>query len=230
MFLLAFHKIKRTIDYKMSELDWDDPNYVEAPTKYYHTTYESSTYRDDDYSRGRRSGAGSDGSYKHRNGNRNRRDSTEDYANKRRAHYDRNEGSAWGGNDHGFSESISISTDMVGRIIGRGGSNISRIQNEFNVRIKVDKVELIVRVSGEQKTNVSDATNQLRKQVESEPGERERKSYGGGDGRSRFDDNRSSSYGRSSFNFAPAAPAEIPVDGDLTGTIDWQALNKASVS
>lgn len=200
----------------MSELDWDDPNYVEPSTLNYYKTYKSSTYRD--------------GSYENRNGNRNRRDSTEDYANKRRAHYDRNEGSARGGDGHGFSESFSISTDMVGRIIGRGGSNISRIQNEFNVRIKVDKVELIVRVSGDQKTNVSDATDQLRKQVESEPGERERKSYGGSDGRSRFDDNRSSSYGRNSFNFAPAAPAEIPADGDLTGTIDWQALNKASVS
>lgn len=213
----------------MSELDWDDPNYVETPVKYYHT-YESSTHLDDYYSRGRRSGSGCDGRYEHRGVNRIRRDSTEEFANKRRAQYDRNEGSAWGGNDHGYSESISITTDKVGRIIGRGGSNISRIQNEFNVRIKVDKVELIVKVSGEHKTNVSDATNKLRKQVESEPGESERKSYGGGEGRCRFDDNRSSSYGRSSFNYAPPAPAEIPADGDLTGTIDWQALNKASVS
>lgn len=194
----------------MAELDWDDPNYVEAPTKYYHTSYESSIQQqrsDDDYARGRRSGY------------RSRDPTSESYGNKRRAQHDRYEDSS-----SGFSESISISTDMVGRIIGRGGSNITRIQNEYNVRIKVDKVELIVKVSGEKQTNVSSASNQLRKQVESEPSERP----------SRFDDNRSSSYGggggRSSFNFAPAAPAEIPTDGDLTGTIDWQALNKASVS
>lgn len=197
----------------MAELDWDDPNYVEPSTKYYHNPYESSKQQqrsdDDDYARGRRSGY------------RSRDPESESYGNKRRAQYDRDgDFSA-----SGYSESISISTDMVGRIIGRGGSNISRIQKEYNVRIKVDKVELIVKVSGENQTNVSDASNQLRKQVESEPSER----------RSRFDDNRSSyggggGGGRSSFNFAPAAPADIPADGDLTGTIDWQALNRASVS
>lgn len=216
--VLDSKKIKRTVDHRnMAELDWDDPNYVEAPTKYYHTAYESSTQQqrsdDDDYARGRRSGY------------RSREPTSESYGNKRRPQYDRYEDSS-----SGFSESISISTDMVGRIIGRGGSNIARIQNEYNVRIKVDKVELIVKVSGEKQLNVSCASDQLRKQVESESSER----------RSRFDDNRSSSYGgggsrdqgggRSSFNFAPAAPAEIPTDGDLTGTIDWQALNKASVS
>lgn len=210
----------------MAELDWDDPNYVEPSTKYYHNSYEPSTkyyhnsYEsskqqqrsdDDDYARGRRSGY------------RSRDPESESYGNKRRAQYDRDGDFS----SSGYSESISISTDMVGRIIGRGGSNISRIQNEYNVRIKVDKVELIVKVSGENQTNVSDASNQLRKQVESEPSER----------RSRFDDNRSSygggggaGGGRSSFNFAPAAPADIPADGDLTGTIDWQALNRASVS
>lgn len=201
----------------MAELDWDDPNYVEPTTKYYHHTYESSTQQqrsdDDDYARGRRSGY------------RSRDPTSESYGNKRHAPYDRT--GDFSSSD--YSESITISTDMVGRIIGRGGSNISRIQNEYNVRIKVDKVELIVKVSGENQTNVSDATNQLRKQVESEPSER----------RSRFDDNKSSygggggggyGGGRSSFNFAPAAPADIPADGDLTGTIDWQALNRASVS
>ncbi|KAH8417757.1 hypothetical protein KR222_005325 [Zaprionus bogoriensis] len=202
----------------MSELDWDDPNYVEAPTKYSHTSYEGDYSRDARYDRQRNGGGG--GGFRKRE-----HESSSGYGDRRRSQYE-------SGLEQGFKETIGISAEMIGRIIGRGGSNISRIQSEYNVRIKVDKVELIVKVSGEQQLDVSNASKQLRKQIEG--GDRERRynerascdnkaSYvGGGGGGVGGEGNK--------YDYVPAAPAVIPEGGDLTGIIDWQALNRASVT
>ncbi|XP_030573519.1 probable ATP-dependent RNA helicase DDX43 [Drosophila novamexicana] len=235
----------------MSELDWDDPNYVEPPAKYSQSTYNEN-YKDD-YSRGRRSGGRYDSH------NKRDREHREIYSNKRRDNYERD------GNshvkiaaEHAFSESLKISTDMVGRVIGRGGSNIARIQNEFTVRINVDKVDLLVKVSGNFQLNVSDAVNEIRKHISGKGGGGGGAGYGrsneggygqsdgggGGYGRShgagygRFDEgvddyghsnHKSNGGGQSNYEFtASAARPETAADGDLTGTIDWEGLNKAS--
>ncbi|KAL7727709.1 hypothetical protein ACLKA6_008047 [Drosophila palustris] len=254
----------------MTELNWDDPNYVEEPTKFVHSTYVKygeEKPKHDDYSRGHRYRGGE------KNENRSR---DNDYRGDERS----------AKRDFAFYESMDITENMVGRIIGRGGSNITRIQNDFLVRIDLSKSELTVKVSGNSKSNVRDALSELEKQTSNEGGgggrDRERD---GGYGRSERDSNRGGSYarserdsnrggeydrserdsnrggeygrserdsnrggeygrsdrdhsqfdgnggkrGRSSYDFAPApSPAEIPLNGDLTGKIDWDALNKAS--
>jgi len=224
----------------MTELNWDDPNYVEESTKYSQSTYGKygdEKNKHDDYSRGHRYGYGGYDS--------NRRDNRE--------HDDRDKRSAK--RDYAFSESMDISENMVGRIIGRGGSNITRIQNDFNVRVELSKSELTVKISGDSESSVRDARSHLEKQTSHEDRERD---AGYGYGRADRDSNRSGGYGRSdrdqgggygfgrsqrdhdgnggkrgrsSYEFAstPAA-TKTPLNGDLTGTIDWDALNAASVS
>ncbi|EDV93337.1 probable ATP-dependent RNA helicase DDX43 [Drosophila grimshawi] len=201
----------------MSELSWDSGE----PAKYPQSSYKQSfnSYERDEYSRGRRSG-----------------DNRENYSNKRRNNYYDHDASSGKSTAHAFIESLKIPSQMVGRIIGRGGSNIIRIQNDYSVHINVDKVELIVTVSGNFGKNVSDAINELRKQVNSDGGGGRERSYGGdvggGYSRSSGDNNRygaaSDGSGVSSYDFTPAPPMEIPECGDLTGIIDWEALNKAS--
>ncbi|EDW67467.1 probable ATP-dependent RNA helicase DDX43 [Drosophila virilis] len=233
----------------MSELDWDDPNYVEPPAKYSQSTYNENY--NDDYSRGRRSGGRYDSH------NKRDREHREIYSNKRRDNYERDgNGSMKSAAEHAFSESLKISTDMVGRVIGRGGSNITRIQNEFTVRINVDKIDLLVKVSGNFQLNVSDAVNEIRKQISgkggggagygrsNDGGYGQPDGGGGSYGRShvagygRFDEGvndyghsnyNSNGGGQSNYEFtAPTARSETAADGDLTGTIDWEGLNKAS--
>ncbi|KAH8312060.1 hypothetical protein KR044_009205, partial [Drosophila immigrans] len=112
-----------------------------------------------------------------------------------------------------YSESLDIGEDQVGRVIGRSGSNVTRIQNEFNVRVQILKAELKVLISGDSQTNVEDGVQHLRKQLND-----------------RRDNNRAAGGQHSNYERfqAPQPPAEIPLSGDLTGTIDWDALNKAS--
>lgn len=224
----------------MSELDWDDPNYIEEPTNYSQSTYNEKY--DDNYSRDRRANYGSN--------NKRDREQREGYcSSKRRESYDRDNGCFSKNAEHAYSESLKISTDMVGRVIGRGGSNITRIQNDFTVRVNVDKVRLLVRVSGSVKVNVNNAIDEIRKQIHSDGGgySHPAESGGNGYGRSsaggyaRYENGSSTrsngggrssqnSYGggRSNYDFSSSA-ADKANDGDLTGTIDWEALNKASV-
>lgn len=56
---------------------------------------------------------------------------------------------------------MDIAENMVGRIIGRGGSNITRIQNDFNVRVELSKAELTVKISGNSESSVRDARSHL---------------------------------------------------------------------
>lgn len=233
---------------KMSELDWDDPNYVEKPTKYAESTFNENDA--DNYSRGRRSGYG--GSSKKRD--REQRGSYD--SSNRHESYDRDIGSSWRNAEYAYSESLNISSDMIGRIIGRGGSNITRIQQDFSVRVDVDKGRRTVTVSGSEKGNVTNALDEIRRQIQSDGGGYGQASEGGtrgrsygqsdygrsGDGKSgRYEDRNSdrsngkrersshNSYGagRNIYDFAPSSAKAD--DGDLTGTIDWAALNKASV-
>lgn len=223
----------------MSELDWDDPNYVEKPTEYAQSTYNEND--DDNYSRGRRSGYG---------GNSKKRDREQ------RESYDRDNGNSRRNAKHAYSKSLKISSDMVGRVIGRGGSNITRIQQDFSVRVDIDKGRRMVTVSGSEKVNVRNALDEISRQMQSDGGGYNQTSEGGSHGRSygqsdygrssgrepgRYEDRSSgrsndrrerSSYnsyggGQSIYDLAPSSAKAD--DGDLTGTIDWAALNKASV-
>ncbi|KAH8330101.1 hypothetical protein KR074_009910 [Drosophila pseudoananassae] len=191
----------------MCDLDWDDPNYVEGPAQprdyaQMNEKYERSVRREDEPRRyqdgGRKDGYGTE--------KRNNRD---DYGGRgaRRSSFELND----------FSETLSIAAEMIGKVIGRAGENIKRIQNDFNVRVKVDRGDLVVKIYGSLQRNVSDAMNVVRKQVSDS-----------GRGRDRDDGGSRRSYGGSNYDFAPPPTVETHQPGDLTGTIDWDALNKAS--
>ncbi|XP_068156584.1 probable ATP-dependent RNA helicase DDX43 [Drosophila tropicalis] len=198
----------------MSELDWDHPNYVEhssKPITDYKTMnekYEHSVRREYKNSTYIRDDRGRDFGRNPRNGDRD------------------------------TSESISIASNMVGRVIGRAGSNVARLQNDFNVRVNVDRENLMVKVSGERSRDVADAADHIRKQISEasdfggsgEKGGRrddrdydQRKQFGGGSSRG------GRGYSGSNYDFgAPPPRNEAPQGGDLNGVIDWDAVNKAS--
>ncbi|XP_017849519.1 probable ATP-dependent RNA helicase DDX43 [Drosophila busckii] len=221
----------------MSELDWDDPNYVEPTAQYskssydsFNDKYERSVRRDyESGSRGRRGGeyereyTSSSSRYdRERN-----RDNRESYSSKRRdTNYDND-----APRGDSFNESIQIGSDMIGRIIGRGGANITRLQNDYNVRINLDKANLLVEVSGSSKMNVTDAVNQIKKQTSDDDGGA-RRSYSGDAGGGSYNRSSSNRYdggggsGRNNFDFGPLRTYEIPQGGDLNAVIDWDAVNK----
>ncbi|KAH8246794.1 hypothetical protein KR032_000051 [Drosophila birchii] len=213
----------------MAELDWDDPNYVDPPPAQAYSTlnekYERSFGGDrkresygrrenrDDYGGGRRENRddyGRDG-----RGRENR----DDYG--RRDNY--------GGGGRGkFSDSASVPTNMVGKVIGRGGSTINRIQEDYNVRVDVDKSQELVKISGNSQKDVSDAIDYVRKLTNSDMfnGRDRDNNYGGNrdrGGRGSYD------TPKGNYNFNPAPPRNDDGNGDLTGTIDWAAINRASV-
>ncbi|KAH8247231.1 hypothetical protein KR038_000582 [Drosophila bunnanda] len=221
----------------MSELDWDDPNYVEpAPVQVYSTLnekYERSFRGDknrenygrhgnrDDYGEGRRENRGD---YSGGRGRENR----DDYGGGRRDSYGNG-----GRSDHyggKFCESMSIPSNMVGKVIGRGGSTINRIRDDFNVRVHVNKSEQIVKISGNAEEVVSKAMDYVRHLVSSDSfnGRDWENNYGG----NRERDGGSSSYDtpKGNYNFNPAPPRNDDPNGDLTGSIDWAAINRASVT
>lgn len=65
------------------------------------------------------------------------------------------------------SESISLPADCIGRIIGRKGSNIQRLESDFTVRVEIDNNECTARVSGDSQSQVDDAVLAIREQIES---------------------------------------------------------------
>ncbi|XP_043065891.1 probable ATP-dependent RNA helicase DDX43 [Drosophila bipectinata] len=191
----------------MSDLDWDDPNYVEGPVKprdsaQMNKKYERSVRRDAEprsyqdggrtYGKSHRGDYGGSGA--------------------RRSNFELND----------FSETLSIAPEMIGKVIGRAGENIKRIQNDFNVRVKVDTDDPAVKINGRLQSNVSDAMNFVRKQVSDSGRGRDRDDGGRRDGGSR------KPFGGNNYDFAPPPKVDTPQPGDLTGLIDWDALNKAS--
>ncbi|XP_022208592.2 LOW QUALITY PROTEIN: ATP-dependent RNA helicase dbp2 [Drosophila obscura] len=257
----------------MSELDWDEPDADHAPAtnmykrdnKDFHDKYERNVRRDEN-SRGQRG-----------YGDRNR-DNHDDYGHGqgRRERSDNGGGGFAKSAEYALSEVINIGADMIGRIIGRAGSNVTRIQTDFDVRVNVDKGDLTVKILGNIQRNVSDAANYIRNQISSDSGNRDRdrgshgrgdegtssygggggSSYGGGGGSSygagggssygagggsSYGAGGSSSYGAGGgggsgygrYRTEPSssyddASSNNNQDGDLTGTIDWAGLNKAS--
>lgn len=66
-----------------------------------------------------------------------------------------------------YREKINIPHDCVGLIIGRGGSNIQRIQNNYNVRIDLDKRTGSASIGGQNEADVKDAYNYIERQLNS---------------------------------------------------------------
>lgn len=219
----------------MSDLDWDDPNYVEKPAVHQeyskpNNKYERSIRRDGNSRayKGDRNDYGGEGRgyrAKRNDYGGGRRDNRDNYG---AGHRDSRDSAGGGGGD--FSESLSIASEMVGKVIGRGGSNISRIQNDFNVRVKLDKCDLIVKITGSIQSNVIDAINHVRKQVTNSGDrgqDRDNRDHGSNE---RYDGGGYDRYKGNSYEFNPTSSESNKDNGDLTGIIDWEALNKASVS
>ncbi|KAH8280836.1 hypothetical protein KR054_000673 [Drosophila jambulina] len=211
----------------MSELDWDDPNYVEpAPVQIYSTLNEKyersfggdrkreSYGRRDDYGGGRR---GNRDDYGGRG-----RENRDDYGGGKRDSY----GGRSDRNDGKFCKSLSIPTNIMGKVIGKGGSTINRIQDDYNVRVDLDKSEELVKISGNNQKDVSDAIDYVRKLISYDAfsGRDRDNNYGGNRGRSSYD------TPKGNYNFNPGPPRNDNENSDLTGTIDWAAINRASVT
>eukprot|EP00099_Drosophila_melanogaster_P022317 NP_649767.1 uncharacterized protein Dmel_CG7878 [Drosophila melanogaster] len=219
----------------MSDLDWDDPNYVEKPAVHQeyskpNNKYERSIRRDGNSRayKGDRNDYGGEGRgyrAKRNDYGGGRRDNRDNYG---AGHRDSRDSAGGGGGD--FSESLSIASEMVGKVIGRGGSNISRIQNDFNVRVKLDKCDLIVKITGSIQSNVIDAINHVRKQVTNSGDrgqDRDNRDHGSNE---RYDGGGYDRYKGNSYEFNPTSSESNKDNGDLTGIIDWEALNKASIA
>ncbi|XP_034665458.1 ATP-dependent RNA helicase DBP2 isoform X2 [Drosophila subobscura] len=243
----------------MSDLDWDEPDQAPAynmssrDNRDFNDKYERNVKRDEN-SRGQRGGYSG-------YGNRNR-DNHDDYGQGRRDRGDNAGGGFAKSAEYALSEVINIGADMIGRIIGRAGSNVTRIQTDFDVRVNVDKSDLTVKILGNIQRNVSDAANYIRNQISSDSGNRDRGSHGRGDGvSSSYGGGGGSSYGagggssygaRGGSSYGAGGSSSYGAgggsgsgygryrteasshddasnqDGDLTGTIDWAGLNKAS--
>ncbi|SPP88163.1 ATP-dependent RNA helicase DBP2 [Drosophila guanche] len=254
----------------MSDLDWDEPDQApiyNMPNRDNRGFKYERNVRRDENSRGQRGG------YGERN-----RDNHDDYGQGRRDRGDNGGGGFVKSAEYALSEVINIGADMIGRIIGRAGSNVTRIQTDFNVRVNVDKSDLTVKILGNIQRNVSDAANYIRNQISSDSGNRDRGSHGrgdgvassygggggashGGGGGSSYGAGGGSSYGaRGSSSYGAGGSSSYGAggsssygagggsgsgygryrseasshddasnqDGDLTGSIDWAGLNKAS--
>ncbi|KAI8130502.1 putative ATP-dependent RNA helicase DDX43 [Lucilia cuprina] len=160
------------------------------------------------------------------------------------------------GHNYDFKESIEVRNDCIGMIIGRGGSNIQRLQTDFNVRVDLDKGRGTVTVSGNNDGDVQSALCNIKEQMEksdnrgggSGGGSR---SYGGNSGGDSYGRDRGSSsyksdsYGRGGGGGSYRQPDNDFYSGgggggttyeddsnvDSSGIIDWKSLNeKAEVA
>lgn len=213
--------------------DWED----DGPSDGYHTSGRDTrryNREDHDYR-----GADSGGTRSRNNYDRG------DYK-QHDQHSDRNDRRG-GGRNYDYSERVDIRSDCVGMIIGRGGSNIQRIQTDYNVRVDLDKNKNLVTISGNSERNIKDAVSYIHDQMNSAGG-----SSAGGSGsrgyrdKARFasDGGSSSSYQRrgedrsrdrgnhydrkdkNDFYNGSSEPSDTAFS--QSGVIDWSALNKQS--
>lgn len=67
-------------------------------------------------------------------------------------------------NDH--KQTIDLRSDCIGMIIGRGGTNIQRLKNDYRVRVNLDKERCTVTVSGSNEEDVRSAIKSIEDQIE----------------------------------------------------------------
>ncbi|XP_013119607.1 probable ATP-dependent RNA helicase DDX43 [Stomoxys calcitrans] len=102
-----------------------------------------------------------------------------------------------------FQDTIDLPDRFVGRIIGRGGSNIQKLESDYNVRVELDKRNGTVSVSGNKNADVMDALDQIKSKMSDSDGrsgdrDRDRDSYSKRN--SEFDSSRRNDYGNSRKN------------------------------
>ncbi|XP_065372521.1 probable ATP-dependent RNA helicase DDX43 [Calliphora vicina] len=158
-----------------------------------------------------------------------------------------------------FKETIDLRSDCIGMIIGRGGSNIQRLQTDYNVRVDLDKGSGTATVSGNSEGDVQSALNSIKDQMEKS----ENRGGGGGRGnggtngggyrdrgnsyQSRYNEpsENSDSYGRGGsggggnyrkpdndfYSGGGGTTFQEESSEDNGGIIDWKSLNeKAEVA
>lgn len=118
-----------------------------------------------------------------------------------------------------YREKINVPRDCVGLIIGRGGSNIQRIQNNYNVRIDLDKRTGSASISGQNEQDVKDAFNYIENQLNSSS--RNNSSIGRGK-------QTESLYKVEKEEMMHKNIEDMP--NEVIEEIDWEALVKKSVS
>ncbi|XP_030386714.1 probable ATP-dependent RNA helicase DDX43 [Scaptodrosophila lebanonensis] len=136
----------------MTTLNWDDPNYVDpeppkkCPYDLFNEKYNKLSLRGGDGdSRGNRNGHGP----VRNDGGSNRGGSGRFGDNRVR---------------EDFCETIHISNDMVDRVVGTGGSNLTCLENVFCVRIKIE-----VKVLGSSIGNIGDVGREIRALADGRP-------------------------------------------------------------
>uniref|UniRef100_A0A0A1XEP5 RNA helicase n=1 Tax=Zeugodacus cucurbitae TaxID=28588 RepID=A0A0A1XEP5_ZEUCU len=119
---------------------------------------------------------------------------------------------------HNYREKIDIPHDCVGLIIGRGGANIQRIQNNYNVRIDLDKRSGSASIGGQNEQDVKDAYNYIENQLNSSS--RNNNSVGHGK-------RTESLYKVEKHEDRVDKPSQEDTPNEVT-EIDWDALKQKS--
>ncbi|KAI9580505.1 hypothetical protein GQX74_012586 [Glossina fuscipes] len=166
----------------------------------------------------------------------NRRGERENYNNKNKGR----DGAI--GRHFDFKESLDLRTECIGRIIGRGGSNIQGLQTEFDVQIDLDKSQGIATVLGNDSDSVNGAVERIKQQM-NECNDGQRQYNGGTRNRNQFHNDR---YNQGHHQYRSevlddqvnGANVETPRNGNnfyeennqgllfaKDGVIDWTALN-----
>ncbi|KAM7360860.1 putative ATP-dependent RNA helicase DDX43 [Cochliomyia hominivorax] len=157
------------------------------------------------------------------------------------------------GRNYDFNETIEVRNDCIGMIIGRGGSNIQRLQKNYDVHVDLDKGRGTVKVSGNNKSDVESAVDSIKDQIEKSDNrgaggggtrgygaklERDNSNYNRNESNSKSDfygtsDGRGGggNYRKPDNDFYKAEGGESSSyqennPGDDGGIIDWKSLNE----
>ncbi|XP_037879615.1 probable ATP-dependent RNA helicase DDX43 [Glossina fuscipes] len=142
-------------------------------------------------------------------------------------------GSTYGRSFQG-KESLYVRPESIGRIVGRAGSTIQRLQLDFNVRIDADKSRGKVTVLGDDKGKINDALNRIRQIVDEghDGNNQSQRPHGSGYNRSDRNNQGYRSYGRDDDNPFDYHYLKTSYDrnenysANQGGIIDWKAENK----
>lgn len=91
---------------------------------------------------------------------------------------DNGRGGGGGGRSYEHKDTVDVRSDCIGMIIGKAGSNIQRIQTDFDVRVNLDRDSGTVTVQGNQESDVQSAIDHIKGQMEKS----DNRSGGGGRG------------------------------------------------
>lgn len=138
---------------------------------------------------------------------------------------DGDRGQGWGrdrGGDQGGDDSTTITVDSqyLGRIIGKGGSKIRELESESGARIKVNRDEATVVLSGS-----SDSQQRAKEMIEELTTDNRRGGGGGGGYRGGRNDRNEGSGGGGWSNNGPDMSAIDALADEPPPLIDWDRVN-----